>query len=417
MSGAIRFILACTFWPIRRFIRLSVKKKVIVLIFFIIAFFIGYQALSSSTAKPDYTSATATKNDIVEIVSETGSIATSNKIDIYSPATGIVQDVTVKNGEHVTAGQLLFTVISTASDEEKAAALADYLTAKNTLETANATLYSLQSTMFTKWDIFKELAESDTYEETNGAPKYNQRALPEFHIAEKDWLAAEANFKKQQGVIAQAQANLKSKQLAYQSTQNASIKAPAAGTVANISVTTEAGVSAYSPTVSSVPLATIANFSSTEVVVPFSETDIAKISPGQSATIEVNSVRGRTYSGTVARVDEIGTTISGVVRYRVYISLSNADDKLRPGMGADIDIITKKEDNVLSVPNSAIKPYQNGKAVRVYNQKSKKIEYVPVEIGIKGKENTQIIKGLSDGQEIVLSLSNEQLKRPGFFGN
>lgn len=395
---------------------LSLKKKIVVIALIGIGIFFGFQQFQK-TKQNQYTTVKAVRGTVEEIVSETGSIAVNGKTDIYSPTNGVVEEVFVTNGESVTVGQELFTIQSSATEQEKAAALASYLTAQNTLDTANATLYSLQSTMFSKWNTFKELAENDTYENSDGSPKYDARANPQYHIAEKDWLAAENNYKKQQAVISQAQTALSAANLAYQATKNATVKATADGTIANLSVTTGSTVKASTPTLPAAPLATIATISTTEVVVSLSENDITKVADGQKASIEVNAVNDKMYDGIVNRVDMIGTDDNGVIRYKVYIEVLDADDQLRPGMNVDVTISTKKLSDVLSVPNAAVKPYQGGRAVRIPDKKTGEIIYIPVTTGIRGEKRTQILKGLKEGQEVITSLSNEQLKRPGLFGS
>ena len=102
--------------------------------------------------------------------------------------------------------------------------------------------------------------------------------------------------------------------------------------------------------------------------------------------------------------------------YNVVVSIHDADSGIKPGMTADVDIEVDKANDVLSVPNSAVKPYKGGRAVRVIDPKTKELQYIPVQIGIKGESKTQIIKGISEGQEIVTALSNEQVKKQsGFF--
>ena len=401
-------------WPIRAFSRMSGKKKTIVIILIVIIS-VGIRLITGN-GKPPYTTEKVTKGDIVEIVSETGSISSSARTDVYSPTNGIVETVLIKNGEQVTAGRELFTIISSSTEQEKSQALANYLTAKNTLDTANATLFSLQSTMFSQWDTFKALAENDTYETSEGTPKYENRTLPAFLIAERDWLAAEANYKKQQSVIRQAQAQVASTSLLYQATQNATVKANADGTIYNLSIAPGNSVKINTASSPTTPLATIANRGITEVFVSLSENDIAKVRQEQQALIEVNAVNDKSYDGIVRRVDTIGTDEGGVIRYKAYMEMTNPDDALRPGMNADLKITTNTATDVLTVPNSSIKPYQGSRAVRVPDEKGE-IKYIPVEIGIKGEEKTQVTKGLEEGQEIIISLSNEQIKRPGLFGN
>ena len=77
-----------------------------------------------------------------------------------------------------------------------------------------------------------------------------------------------------------------------------------------------------------------------------------------------------------------------------------------------VTLITKKIQDVISVPNTSVKPYKGGKAVRIL--KNNEVVYIPIEIGVVGKERTQILKGVQEGQEVIVALPNEQLKRSGF---
>ncbi len=397
------------------FKRLSFKKKLLVIVILLIGIALAVTIIGSITNKPKHTFATAQKEDITETVTETGTITTSGQIEIYSPTNGIIENIYIKNGDIVEEKQELFTVKSSATEQEKQHAYANYMSAKTSLDAAQATLHTLQADMLEDWDRYKKLAEGDKYENSDGTPKADQRTLPEFHIAEKDWLAAEARYKNQQAVITQAQAQSASTYLLYQATQNAVVKAPISGTISNLSTTTGNSVKIYTPTSPAPPVLTVANITTTEVLVALSENDVAKVSEGQEAEVKVNAAGNKIYKGTVARVDMIGVENQGVIRYSAYIEILDPDNKLRPGMNTDATIITNKLSNVLTVPNSAIKPYQGGRAVRIV--KNGKIEYLPVKIGIRGAKNTQIISGIEEGQEVVTALSNEQIKRPGIFGN
>lgn len=400
--------------PISWFQHLSRKKKIIVVIIVIAILLVG-GSVSQFFSKPTYTFVKAEKSDITEIVSETGSVLVNNRTDIYSPTNGIVESVLLANGDIVTIGAHVMTIKSSASEQEKSHALAALLSAKNSLDTAQATLYSLQATMFTKWNTFKQLAENDTYEESDGKPKYENRSLPEFHVAEKEWLAAESNYKKQQAVISQAQASVTSANLLYQATQNAYIKATTAGVVENLSVASGSAVQVKSAT-NTLPLFTIISNAKPEVFVTLTESDISKIKPGQPVDIDVGALN-KSYGGTVDRVDAVGTEVANVMRYNAYISFENFDEQIRPGMTVDVEIVTNKVTGVLSLPNSSIKPYQGGRAVRVYDVKTKQVKNIPVQIGIRGVEKTQILSGIEEGTEVISTLSNEQLRRPGLFGN
>lgn len=402
--------------PLLKFQKLSLFKKIIVVIVIGIVVIVSQQYFAN-TKKNGYMVERARMSSITEIVSETGNIVGTGKTDVYSPATGTVYDVKINNGYYVDKGQELFKVNSTATIQEQQAAYANYLTAKNTLDAALSTAHTLRSDMYTKWKSFRDLATSSNYENEDDTPRKDERLSAEFQSSQDDWLAAEAGYKDQQAVISQAQASVNSTWLLYQATQNATVLAQSNGTISNMSVGEGDNVKAYTgPTSLVKPVLAIANFSKYTVKLSINEADISKIKPGQDVSLQIDAFKNKNYKGIVERVDDIGTDESGVIKYNVYIEITNPDDKLKFGMTIDADITTGRLDNVLIVPNSAVKPYKNGKAVRVVNPQNKQIDYIPVEIGIKGSKGTQIIRGISEGQEVVTSLKNEQVKRKGMFG-
>jgi HlyD family secretion protein len=231
------------------------------------------------------------------------------------------------------------------------------------------------------------------------------------------WRASEIQYKEQQTAVAQTQADVSAKYLLYQATNNAEVKAPLSGIVSNLAISEGSAVAAKTATVNQ-PVLTIVTNPTVEAVVLLNESDIANVAPGQKATLMVNALNGAVYEGEVSRADSIGTSVGGVIRYMVYITIANPDEALRSGMTADTDIVTNTVPGVLSVPNAAVKPYQGGRAVRVPDKKTGKMTYVPVTIGVKGKERTEIKSGIDETADIILTLSNEQLKRsPGLFGN
>jgi RND family efflux transporter MFP subunit len=395
---------------IKRFKALSRKKKILVITAAIILLFFVIPGIVNSNKKPSYESAIVKKADIKEVVTETGTIAVSGRVDIDSPTNGVVTKVFVKNGDVVKKGQVLFTVESSATEQEQRSASSDYLAAQTALNNANATLNSLQAELFRTNQVFVNDRGVDN-------PSKDQKDDPVYIQQNANWLKAEADYKNQQTAISQAQAKASSAFLLYQATQNATVKATLAGKVSNLAVTEGSGVAAQTLTTSPKPVLTITSQGMTEVIVSLSESDIAKVQEEQEVAIEINAINDKKYNGVVRRVDDVGTNDEGVIRYNVYIEVVDVDSRIRSGMTVDVDIVTKKLTNVLSVPNSAVKPYKGGRAVRVYDASKKEIVYKPVKIGIRGQERTQILDGIEEGKEVVTSLSNEQLKRPGPFGN
>lgn len=400
-----------------KFKSFSLKKRIIVIVIAIIVLLVGFQIIGNFTKKPGYTTAIAEKTDVTETISETGNIITGGKADIASPTNGIATEIYVENDDDVVAGQNLFSVESSATEQEKQAAYANYLTAQATLNAAESNLNVLRASMYTYWDTFRNLATGDEFETGDNKPKEKERLeSPDFQIAQDNWLAAEKKYKDQQTVVSQGKAQVGSTWLLYQATQNVTVKAPIAGKISNLSVGNGNTVRASTLTTTAKPVLSIVNFSETEIKISLSETDISKVKPEQNSLIEINALNNKKYNGIVKRADEIGTEEQGVIRYNVYIELLNPDDNIRSGMSADATITTKKLTDVLSVPNSAVKPYQGGKGVRIPQGKYK-TKFIPVVIGTRGTTRTQILKGLSQGQKIVSSLSNETVKRPSLFGN
>jgi RND family efflux transporter MFP subunit len=394
--------------PLSFFKRLSFKKKIVVVIVLGVILIFGWNKIFGGRAD-QYVTGEVTRATITQSVSEIGNVEAGASVDITSPSTGVVEEVLVDNGDEVDVGDLLFKVVSSATEQEKSAAYSNYLTAVSSLNTAGSTANSLKSTMLSKWKIFYDLATNSTYENDDNTPKTENRVLVEFNTAKEDWLAAEAKYKDQQTAIFQAHADVSSKLLLYEATQNAEVKATSKGRVANLAV------AQGSDTVASDTVLVIVTESKNPYVrLPINEIDVTKIEEGQKAEIEVDAIDDKIFKGIVDRVDSVGTNTQGVITYNVYVKLIDTSPLIRSEMTANVDIQTKTVDDALSVPNGAVKPYQGGRAVQMLEGNEAK--YIPVRIGIRGDERTEIIEGLSEGQEIIIGATNELIRRSGGFG-
>lgn len=365
------------------------------------------------TAKPKHTLAAAKYSKIVEQVSESGKISASGVAPVYSTTTGLVDEVMVQNGTVVERGDVLFHVTSTATQRERETALSNYMAAKSALDAARAGQLSLQASMFGKWDTFKELAESDEYENSDGTPKYVQRAVPEFHIPEKEWLAAEAEYKNQEAVISQKSVEVSALWRAYEAAMDSNVVAVIGGTVRNLAVSRGEQVTAGSSAAAATSVPTLYLVDTTvptTVKLAVSENEITKIKPGQRATVELDAVAGQTFQATVDRVDSVATPSQDNSEYSVYLTLTKPSNAIRHGMSADVDITVIEKDRVLTVPTSAVKPYRGGRAVRVLDKKGEMV-FVPVVIGARGSGNTEIVSGIKEGTMVVTALSNDQIER------
>ena len=334
---------------------------------------------------------------IVSSISASGQVLIANIVNITTGANGLVKNVYVKDGDKVTAGQKILEITLDSDAQQKAAsAWSGYLSAKNSLESAKASQYSLQSEMFSKWKTFKELAESSSYD----SPE--ERDLPQFRIAENDWLAAEAKYKNQQNVIAQAQAAVSNSWTAYQ-VASPIVTTPMAGTVTNITYSEGMVITGTSSNtqVSGQRIAVIKSEGTPLATFNISEIDVSKVKPGQKATIKLDSITDKTFTGKVVSVDRIGTVTSGVTNYPVVIRFDTEAPEVLPNMAATANIILETKDNVLLIPSSAIQRQGTQNVVRL--MKGKKEQTVTVETGLTSDTQTEILSGLSEGDEVVIS--------------
>jgi len=413
MKSVFDFFHKATSFPFRF---LTNKKRIIVIFIAIVVFIII--VFVQRGVKSEYVTTKVIRSDIVEIVDESGIVKISGQTHIYSPTTGIIEELYVGNGDYVEIGDELLKVRSTATEQETQIALANYLSAKTALDSAQSMELSLQADMFGKWDVFRTLATNDMYEDSDGNPRYDNRSVPEFHIAEKEWLASESKYKSQKQSIAQAQALVASAWAQYQSTKNTVVKSTSLGVVSNLSVSQGDTVLLHTANTleKSKPIMIIADFSVKEVVLSLGENDITKVRANNRASITIESLGNKKFEGYVTRVDDVGHDDRGVMRYDVFVKLVSPDEGIRSGMSADVVITTSAARNVLSVPNSSVKSYKGGKAVQVV-KKGGKLDFLPITIGKKGHKMTEVLTGLAEGQEVVTSLTDAQSTKstlPGF---
>ena len=137
--------------------------------------------------------------------------------------------------------------------------------------------------------------------------------------------------------------------------------------------------------------------------ISLNEVDEAKVKAGQKVTLTFDAITDLSISGQILEVDPIGTVTQGVVNYNIKIGLDTQDDRVKPGMSVSASIITDSKANILLVPSSAIKTDTNGSYVEVPNGTSANPtpQQVPVEIGSTNDTQTEIVSGLTEGEQII----------------
>ncbi len=149
----------------------------------------------------------------------------------------------------------------------------------------------------------------------------------------------------------------------------------------------------------------LSNVRRMEVVLPFEESDAAQITPGQRATVQIDSLPNVTLNGTVQQVAPSATAISGVIAYYVTVKLDSSDSRLKDGQTARGTVLTVELDNVLSVANAAVRKQGNASTVIVLGPSGQQ-RTVVFQPGAVGAERTEVLSGLIEGQRVVLPLGS-----------
>ncbi len=197
------------------------------------------------------------------------------------------------------------------------------------------------------------------------------------------------------------------------------IYAPFDGTVANLNY--KKGDSAASGTVA---VTFITDKSITKI--PFNEVDIIKIKEGQKATLTFDAIDGLTIAGQVGQIDTLGTVSQGVVNYNVEVVFDAKDTQVKPGMSVTANIITDVKQNIILVPNSAVKTSGNQKYAQVLA--NGKPEQRNIETGLSNDNDTEVMSGLQEGEHVITqtitagsagaqsNLQSSSLRIPGITG-
>ena len=315
-------------------------------------------------------------------VTATGTIEAVTSVTVGTQVSGIVNKLYVDYNSQVKKGQVI-------AELDKTNLLSELNTAKANLASAQSSLNYQAANMERYKTLYKKgLVSADEYE----------NALLTYRQAKEQVASSKEN-------VQRAQTNL-----GY-----ATITSPIDGTVISKSVEEGQTVAASFNTPE---LFTIAkDLTNMQVVANVDEADIGGVKEGKRVTFTVDAYPDDTFEGTVKQVRLEATTTNNVVTYEVVISAPNADLKLKPGLTANVTIYTQERSGVLAVANKALRftPTKEtvGKDMKIVDCKGKNKVWTlngntltahPVTIGQSDGINTEITKGLKQGDKIVTEI-------------
>ncbi len=380
----------------------SRKRIAIFAIFLVLLGFGGWKLFGKKASQMQYQTAQAEKGTLVVSISASGQVAATNNASVSTQASGVVNKVYVKNDQVVKTGDKIAELELDLDGKLRASqALASYQSAKNNLENARISLYTLQSSLFTNWNTYMDNAQNSTYENADGSPNTDKRQLTQFMITDNDWLAAEAKYKNQQNVVNQSQASVNSAWLSYQQASPI-IYAPISGKVTGLSLqegTVLTAQSNSSGTASSQKIASIKTNAAAQLSVNITEIDVIKIKIGDKATVTLDALSGKTYTGKVISIDTIGSISSGVTNYPAIIGLDSEVAEIFPNMAVNAKIITNVLDDVILVPSGAVQTTNGESTVRIL--KNGQISQAQVEISGSSDTQVAITSGINEGDTVV----------------
>lgn len=135
------------------------------------------------------------------------------------------------------------------------------------------------------------------------------------------------------------------------------------------------------------------------VDVSVDEADIAAVEEGQTVDVTVDAYPDEIFEGKVTRIEPQAVVEQNVTVVHVRVEVLNSDARLKPGMNATCEFILKRKENVLAVPNEAVKESADGHYVEILVQG--KPQRRPVTIGIIGNDKTEINSGLQEGETVI----------------
>lgn len=358
---------------------------------------VGFMLFGCNGADKDtYVTKKAERGEIIEKVTASGVINPISTVNIGTQVSGTISEIYVDYNSKVEKNQQLAQIDPALFE----ATVAQH---KAALDIAKAQVEVVKN------DIVYYKKHLDRIKKLN---KSQYSADKELESAQRDYDNAVSQLALNEAQVMQAQASLLVAEIDLRYTK---IISPVDGIVVSkeVEVGQTVAASFQTPTLFNVA----EDLTKMQIEASVVEADIAKVKEGQTVEFSVDSFPDETFLGVVTQVRNEAITTSNVVTYEVIIEIDNKDLKLKPGMTANVEVITAKNENALLVPNKAMRFYitdENGETKRykdkgVWVIKNGKPVRISVKAGVSDDDNTEITEGdLKEGDAVIIESKNTE---------
>lgn len=284
---------------------------------------IAAAACAKKQVAPTVQTATVTRRDIIVDAQANGTIEPITIIDVKSKASGVITQMPVETGTHVKPGDLIVQI--------------DTRDVQNRYDQAKAALDAAQAKL--------QVAEADKAR--------NEQMFKARVITPQEYEQVAVNYENAKSGVVSAKASL---DLAKQSLEDATVRAPSEGTIITKNVAVGTVIASATGSVSGgTTIVQMADLGVVRIRALFNETDIGNVHPGEPANVTVDAYPDRRFSGTVEKIEPQAVVQQNVTMFPVLVNLENGEGLLRPGMNGEVSVLIDERDNVLAIPNDAIK--------------------------------------------------------------
>ncbi len=311
------------------------KTKILVAVVLAVVLALGgYYLLKNKRNEVQFKTVKVSRGDLRATVTATGQVSAVTTVLVGTQVSGTIKQIFVDYNSPVKKGQLLAQIDSALSEAKVAQTRANLQAAVANVEKAQATLQDADRTLERNRTLFAR----------------NFIARSDLDTADTSRLSALAQLKVAKAQVEQQRAALNQDETTLSYTR---ILSPVEGTVIsrNVDIGQTVAASFQTPTLFSIAQ----DLTRMQIDTNVDEADIGKLRVGQSVQFTVDAYPDRTFPGRVAEIRNAPTTVQNVVTYTVVVKVANPELKLKPGMTANVSIITALEKGVLKVPNAALR--------------------------------------------------------------